>query len=224
MTDVHAALFDLDGTLVEYERTIAELLELSFEAAGVEPCFSAAEYEQRFGEVVERDEVVEDVRATCFAELAAEAGRDPEVGRAVAAAYAAERDHSRVRLLPGAERVLDALERDHRLGLVTNGPPEMQGQKLAATGLHDRFETVVYAGHDTAAKPDPEPFHHALDALGADPGRSVYVGNSLRADVAGAHAAGCRSVWVPAEDGDDPDPEPHYAAASLSELHPAPWL
>lgn len=223
MTDVDAALFDLDGTLVEYERGIEELLSLSFETAGVEPCFTAAEYRERFGEVSRREERVDDVRATCFAELAAEAGRDPEVGRAVADAYAAERDHSRVRLLPGAETVLDALEPDHRLGVVTNGPPGMQRRKLDAAGLHDRFETVVYAGHDTAAKPDPEPFHHAFDALDSTPERAVYVGNSLRADVAGAHAAGCQSVWVPAEH-DEPDPEPHYAAASLDGLHPAPWL
>jgi putative hydrolase of the HAD superfamily len=223
MTDVDAALFDLDGTLVEYERGIAELLALSFDAVGVEPCFAAAEYERRFAAVVKRDEVPEGIRATCFAELAAENGRDPDVGRAVAEAYAAERDHSRVELLAGAKTVLDALARDHRLGLVTNGPPDIQRPKLAATGLDDWFDSVVYAGHDTAAKPDPEPFHHALDALGSTPERAVYVGNSLRADVAGAHAAGCRSVWVPA-DGDDPDPEPHYAAASLSELDPAPWL
>jgi len=223
MSDVDAALFDLDGTLVEYERSVEELLALSFDAVGVEPCFSAAAYRDRFEAVVEREDPPDDVRAQCFAELAAEAGRDPELGRTISAAYDAERDHSRVRLLPGAADVLDALEADHRLGLVTNGPPDMQHPKLDATGLRERFETVVFAGNDTAAKPAPEPFHHALDALDADPERSVYVGNSLRADVAGAHAAGCRSVWVPAEH-DEPDPEPHYTAASLTDLHPVPWL
>jgi len=220
---VDAVLFDLDGTLVEYDRPPAELLGVAFEAAGVEPFFGVEAYFERFDDHLGPGVSIADGRADCFAEIAERRGRDPDLGRRVAAAYAAERDQSRVSALPGAVEALDALAADHALGAVTNGPPEMQTTKLEAAGLADRFETVVFAGHDAAPKPDPEPFDVALDALGVPADRAVHVGNSLSSDVAGARAAGLRSAWVPAEPGADPDPEPHYALASLSELREAPW-
>jgi len=220
---VDAVLFDLDGTLVEYDRSPADLLEVAFEAAAVEPFFGVEAYLDRFDDHLGPDVSIADGRANCFAEIAERRGRAPDLGRRVAAAYASERDQSRVSALPGAVEALDALAADHALGAVTNGPPEMQTAKLEAAGLADRFETVVFAGHETPPKPDPEPFAVALDALGVPADRAVHVGNSLSSDVAGAHAAGLRSAWVPAESGADPDPEPHYALASLAELRRTPW-
>jgi len=220
---VEAVLFDIDGTLVEYERTPGDLLPLAFEAAGVDPFFDAADYEARYGEFAEESEDVQDLRERCFAAIARERGRDPEVGRAVARAYATERDHTRVDLLPGAESVLDTLDDRYSLAAVTNGGPGMQGRKLAAVGLEDRFETVVHAGYETAAKPAAEPFQVALESLGVAPGRSVYVGNSLEADVAGANRAGVRSVWFDRDGAADPEPEPHGRVSSLHALVDEPW-
>ncbi|WP_159899850.1 HAD family hydrolase [Salinirussus salinus] len=225
MTDapVEAVLFDIDGTLVEYERTPGDLLPLAFEAAGVDPFFDAADYEARYGEFAEESEDVQDLRKRCFADIAREEGRDPEVGRAVARAYAAERDHTRVDPLPGAHRALNALDSRYSLAAVTNGGPGMQGRKLAAVGLDDRFETVVHAGYETAAKPAVEPFQAALESLGVAPERSVYVGNSLEADVAGANRAGVRSVWFDRDGVADPEPEPHGRVSSLHALVDEPW-
>jgi putative hydrolase of the HAD superfamily len=225
MTDapVEAVLFDIDGTLVEYERTPGDLLPLAFEAAGVDPFFDAADYEARYGEFAEESEDVQDLRERCFADIARENGRDPEVGRAVAQAYAAERDHTRVDLLPGARTALDTLGDRYSLAAVTNGAPEMQGRKLAAVGLEDRFGTVVHAGYETAAKPAAEPFRAALAAVGAAPGRSVYVGNSPEADVAGANRAGLRSILFDREGRGQSTPEPHYRVESLHDLAEEPW-
>src|SRR5699024_9714395 len=107
------------------------------------------------------------------------------------------------------------------VGVVTNGPPEMQSDKLAALGLDDAFETVVHAGYDAPAKPDPEPFHRALSALDGEPASAVHIGNSLSSDVAGAQAAGLRSVWL--DDGSTPDPVPDHTLASMEELANPPW-
>ncbi|USZ67576.1 HAD family hydrolase [Halorussus salilacus] len=220
---IDTVLFDLDGTLVEYERTPGEVLEIAFERAGVEPLFEVEAYFERFDDHLGPGVSIAEGRANCFAELAADRGRDPELGRAVADAFADARDQSRVRPLPGAREALDALADECALGVVTNGPPGMQTTKLEAAGLADAFEAVVFAGHDTASKPDPEPFEAALSELNSSPDRAVHVGNSLSSDVAGAHAAGLRSAWVPADEGVKPDPEPHYAFGSLSALRDATW-
>ena len=221
---VEGVLFDLDHTLCVYRRPGDEILAGAFEAAGVEPLFSIRDYLHAFDEHAPMGEPIDVQREACFAALAAEAGGDPAVGRSVASVYAEERDHSQVDPLPGALEAIESLARSHRIGMVTNGPPDMQAQKLAALGIDDAFETIVHAGHDTAPKPAPEPFHRALETLGVDPGRAVHVGNSLEADVVGAQAAGLRAAWLPESAGVDPgEHAPDFVLDSLSELLEPPW-
>ncbi len=100
----------------------------------------------------------------------------------------------------------------------------MQRTKMAALGIDDRVDAVVFAGHDAPVKPEPEPFERALAELGSTPDRAVHVGNSLDSDVAGADAAGLRSVWVPADPSVVPEPEPPFAFETLRPLGDPPWL
>lgn len=218
---VETVLFDIDDTLCEYCRSGRELLSVAFDAHDTDPFFTAEDYYARYDEVADDTDSIEELRAECFAVLADEQGHDPALGRAIADTYTAERDHHNVRFLPGAREAVAALAEDHRVGVVTNGAPGMQAQKLAALGLDDSFETVVHAGYDAPAKPDPTPFHEALAALDGAPESTVHIGNSLSSDVAGAQAAGLRSVWL--DDGSDPDPVPDYTLASMAELTNPPW-
>lgn len=218
---VEAVLFDVDDTLCRYRRSGVELLAMAFDAVGVEPFFTAETYHDRYGEFVAGTETMAELRRACFAAIAREEGRDPSLGHAVADAYAAERDHGAVDPLPGALEAVECLAADHALGVVTNGAPEMQRQKLAAVGLDDAFDAVVHAGYDAPAKPDPEPFVRALAALDVPAASAVHVGNSLSTDVTGAHGAGVRSAWL--DQGGDPDPVPHYTLRSMADLAASPW-
>jgi putative hydrolase of the HAD superfamily len=217
-----AVLFDVDDTLCTYRRSADAVLDEAFEAVGVERFFGQDEYHDRYPEFVDATDGIDDLRRACFAAIAADAGRDPDLGRAVADAFAAARDHANVAPLPGALEAVEALGRDHRLGVVTNGAPEMQAEKLRGLGLADAFETVVHAGYDARAKPHPEPFERALTALETPAERAVHVGNSLSSDVAGAHAAGVASAWL--EAGTEPDPVPTYRLGSMRDLLTPPWL
>lgn len=219
---VEVVLFDLDDTLCAFVQSSETLLADSFRAVDVEPFFTLAEYQARYSDYIEASESVEALRANCFADLAAERGHDRETGRELAAAYSELRDYT-VAPLPGAAEVVETLEESFTLALVTNGRPSIQNPKLADLPFTDRFETVVFGGHDAPAKPSPAPFHRALDRLDTAPGRAVHVGDSLESDVAGAHAAGVGSVWV--RDGADtaPDPVPDYTVETLRELLPPPW-
>jgi putative hydrolase of the HAD superfamily len=217
---VDAVCLDLDDTLVEYERSVGDVLSLAFDRAGVDPCFSAADYRAAYGAYADDADSIDDLRRACFTDLAAEAGRDPDDGRRVAAAFDAVRDQTRVERLPGAREFVVSVDRP--LALVTNGAPEMQRRKLAGAGLDGAFDTVVFAGHDAPAKPSPEPFRVALDELGVPAERAVHVGDSVSSDVAGAHAAGLRSVWAPADPDGTPDPEPDRAFPDLHAVRE--WL
>lgn len=219
-----AVLFDLDDTLCAYRRHGREVLAGAFETVGIDPLFAIEDYYAVFDEYAGTADTIDAQREACFAALADGTGADPSVGRAVARAFAADRDHRNVRLLEGARTALHALAADHRLGLVTNGAPGMQAQKLDALGIRDAFETVVHGGYDAPAKPSPEPFHTALEGLDAAPDRAVHVGNSVEADVAGARAAGLTAVWLRNGEPSPPDPEPDHTIDALGELVDRPWV
>lgn len=213
---VDAVIFDIDGTICEYDRTTADLLPLAFERANVEQFFTYREYVDRYEAFLDESDNVAEHRERCFVDIAIEKDRDPDLARAVADAYAAERDHSRVHWLDGAREVLEQLEGTYRLAAVTNGGPDMQSQKLDSLGV-DCFETVVHAGYDTPSKPSVEPFEAALTAVETSSERALYVGNSLDADVQGAHNAGMRAAWL-ANGTSDPTPTPEYVLNSPRNL------
>lgn len=219
---VEAVLFDIDNTLCEYRRSATELLPLAFEDAGVDPFFEAADYYARYGEFTDESADVQDLRERCFAAIARDRDRDPETGRAVARAYAARRDHANVFAPDGAREALETIADEYAVAAVTNGGPEMQSTKLAALDLADHFPTVIHAGYDAPAKPAPEPFFAALDALDVSPDRAVHVGDSLESDVAGARAAGLRAAWL--RNGDGPgEHDPDYVLTSIRDLAERPW-
>lgn len=219
MTAYDATCFDLDGTLCEPTRDEDELLEATFERAGLEPyCTSAdlraaipslptAETDREFFELL-------------FAEAAERAGRDRSIAPALADAQLEERDPTAVALRPGAERALEAARERGPVGLVTNGGRETQTRKLEALGIADAFDAAVFTDPDAGIhpKPDPAPFERALEGLGVDPARTVHVGDALHADVAGANAMGMDSAWVDLGHETPDEHEPTYALASLEEF------
>lgn len=103
-----------------------------------------------------------------------------------------------LRLSRGVGRVLTALRASWRIGLLTNGVPEVQARKVRALGLAPLIDAVVYATeHGTGVgKPEPEPFLEVARRLGVSPARTVFVGDDEDRDVAGASALGMRTIRV----------------------------
>lgn len=223
-SDVDAVFLDLDDTLCTFPRSTADLLAEAFERTGVGPFFTAREFHDRIPEVTADSAL--DLREQCFRLLADERDRSHALAERVAANYP-ERNPADVHLLPGAAAALDALSERYPLGLVSNGAPGTQRAKLATLDLDPYFDVTVFGTPETGVKPDPAPFHRALDALDVAPDRAVHVGNSLAADVAGADAAGVRTVWVRREDAeqDAAGPMPNHAVDALAAFHddPLPW-
>jgi putative hydrolase of the HAD superfamily len=100
------------------------------------------------------------------------------------------------RLYDGIVPALQRLrERGLRLALVSNseGTVEALIERLA---LSRYFDAVVDSWHVGVTKPDPAIFLHALERLGVGAGEAVMVGDSMKADVGGAIAAGIRAVLI----------------------------
>lgn len=99
---------------------------------------------------------------------------------------------------PGVDDALTRLGARVDLGIVSDGDPTIQRAKLAAIGLGAHFAVIVLSdeGGRDQRKPSPRPFWRALDELGVVPGAAVHVGDRPEKDVAGAVAAGLRSIRV----------------------------
>ncbi|MGI8882349.1 MAG: nicotinate-nucleotide--dimethylbenzimidazole phosphoribosyltransferase [Jatrophihabitans sp.] len=108
------------------------------------------------------------------------------------------------RPVDGAVRTLQALSARYRLGAVTDTAvmtsPQVR-QALAGSGLAELLEVIVTSVDVGAAKPDPRGVRSALAQLGAEPGETLFVGDTA-ADHAAAQHAGVRF----ASTGPDRDP------------------
>ena len=100
---------------------------------------------------------------------------------------------------PDAIPLLDSLrDRRVRVGLCSNAPyrvESLHGQ-LAFLGVETHLDAVTFSAEVGWRKPSPRIFEAALRALGTAADRTVMVGDSESADIAGAHAAGMRGVLL----------------------------
>lgn len=87
-----------------------------------------------------------------------------------------------------------------KLGIVSNadGTIEEQLRRGEICQVGEGLGVPVLAIIDShivgVAKPDAEIFRHALEPLGVEPERALYVGDTVRYDVRGARAAGLEPV------------------------------
>ena len=143
---------------------------------------------------------------------------DPLLVDQLSILYPLER-RARYQPFADARPCLESIKAGYRLGLVTNGPCDLQYQKIERAGLKDYFAAIVVSREAGVKKPDPRIFTLALDQLGVAARDSVFVGDTLKTDISGAHAAGMKAVWLnrdklPTLTGTEPD----STIAALGEL------
>ena len=198
-----AVLFDLDDTLCDYAAAREARLRIAFKRY--------AACKERGREGIDLDRMIaasiqlHPHGADHFGELFSRFGvDDPAEASAAADWYRTNRFHG-LKLFPGVDEVFrivrEGLSRhrasaSHPLGIVTNGPAEVQRAKLDLLGIKSLVDFAVVSEEFGVAKPDPSIFHEALRRAGVDAGEAVFVGDSVEFDMVGARDAGIPSVWV----------------------------
>lgn len=217
MSRFDAVVFDLDNTLCQNSHDTIALYERAFEQVGIEPFGQPDDLWTALEGPPDPDDTISYFGAG-FARVAAQHGRSDVDPLALAAALADSIDHSKVEFLPAAERALDCARELGPLGILTNGPQSRQEPKIEALELADRVDEVVYAGDLPRRKPHTEPFETMLSSLGVDADATLYVGDSLAYDVAGAQNAGLSVAWLRTGEDEAGEYQPEYTVDSLAEL------
>ncbi|HMS56882.1 MAG TPA: HAD family hydrolase [Fimbriimonadaceae bacterium] len=143
-------------------------------------------------------------------------------------AYGFERDRA-LKLFDDAQGVLETLKAKYPLGLITNGPADIQRQEIATLGIGHYFDWVFIEGEMGIGKPADVVFERAEQAAEASPSELAFIGNSYAHDVFPAIQRGWKSIWVrrpsdvaPSRSGpeDKPEdaPEPSATISELNEL------
>lgn len=126
-------------------------------------------------------------------------GRRVSEGELVAAldGYARAVDGWAVVVTNAAETLRLLRERGYPLGLLSNTwwAADWHNADLAAHGLADFLDEVVYTSDLPHSKPHRSVFLEVAGRLGVDPAACVMVGDRPIDDVSGALDAGMRGVW-----------------------------
>lgn len=195
-TPTRAIFFDLDGTLVRFTRAYEEILELSVAAVeGTEPDGWVEAYNETFFELFETFEP-EPVRET-FSRI--DGSADP----VALASSLLTHELEFTRPPDGVHGDLERLGADYKLGVLTNGVPAWQHQKLVAHDLDQYFDAFVASYAVGVHKPHSDVFQAAASRLEAD--EYAMVGDS-DADVMGARDVGW-AAWRYESGGFDAVPE-----------------
>ncbi len=120
---------------------------------------------------------------------------DQDRAQRLSAAYADERDKA-LRLFEETKSVLEKLHGRYPLGLVTNGPADVQRQEIETLELTHYFDNIFIEGEMGEGKPNPTVFARASEAVNTGPEHLLFVGNSYVHDVKPALDAGWHAVWV----------------------------
>ena len=120
------------------------------------------------------------------------------------------------RLGDSTHALLDSLrERNLKTGLVSNAfdPGWLLHNDLERMGLSERLDVAVFSSEVGKRKPHPAIFEAALESLGVDRSRALFVGDRRFEDIRGAKEVGMTTVlayWFRADEderGLEPDHE-----------------
>jgi pyrophosphatase PpaX len=184
MPAIRTVLFDLDGTLIDSVRLILDSYHHTLASHGLPPRTD--------------EEWLAGVGTPLTAQFAAW-GHDPDTLQALIATYREYnlKHHDRmVTVYPGVVDVVRALKEEGvATGLVTSKNRVGAVRGLTLVRLEALMDVLVCADEVENHKPHPEPVAKAIRLLDADPGATVYVGDSIH-DMHSGRAAGVRTAAV----------------------------
>lgn len=108
-------------------------------------------------------------------------------------------DHDRLAefdFFPGIVEFLTEARKLFTTVVITNGPLHSQIPKIETVNLSALVDHIIIGGEEPEEKPARSIFEKALRLAECEAHEAIHVGDSLAADIAGAHGSCITSVWV----------------------------
>lgn len=190
---VQAVLFDLDGTLLNRDASLAAFIEVQYKRLnrwiGHIP---KEQYISRFIELDNRGYVWKD---RVYEQLIAEFQITGISKERLLLDYTTQFKNHCVPF-PNLLPMLSGLkERSIRLGMITNGWGQFQSDNIKALGIEAYFDVILISEWEEMKKPDTRLFHRALNRLGVLSADSMFIGDHPENDVKAARSIGMKGVW-----------------------------
>ena len=102
-----------------------------------------------------------------------------------------------VYLDPDTEKILHILHGKYKLGVVSNfAIPECVQELLITHRLAGLLDVIVVSAAVNKRKPSPDIFLNALNVLGVSAEETVFVGDTLDADIDGPKSVGIKAIYI----------------------------
>jgi putative hydrolase of the HAD superfamily len=103
-----------------------------------------------------------------------------------------------IHLFPGYRELLRDMSSKYRLGLITDGLPEVQKKKVKALGLDSIIGDIIYSWEygSERQKPHAHSFSAMLELLQSAPRNTLFVGDNPEKDGKGAKKVGMLYVQI----------------------------
>lgn len=98
-------------------------------------------------------------------------------------------------LFEGTLEILDYLNENYKLHIITNGFAEVQDRKIKNSKIETYFKTITNSELAGVKKPNAIIFEYALNLANAKKESSIMIGDSLEADVEGALSMGLDAIF-----------------------------
>lgn len=214
-SDIKAILFDLDNTLLDRASAVSYYFETLLKRAVPER--SPVAVQQTLEEILDYDRLGY-TEGSVFFQWLADQHFPQETAQQIWNDFAETMPRS-IQPDPNCLSLIEQLQQQYALAVVTNGSAKVQRAKLKAAHIDQYIKHIVISGETEFEKPDPELFHLALQSLAVTSDQALYIGDHPQADVAGAINAGMQACWISLNRTFPVDlPQPHFQISSIHSL------
>lgn len=223
MKKYEVLLFDVDGTLLDFNKAEEEGIEGLLNHYGA-PVSDENKHKyhlvnKKYWEALERGEITRDQVLTLrFEEFFA--GFGIRVDGAEADDLYRQYLNASAVLIDGAIELLDSVKGKYPLYVVTNGVAETQYTRLAKSGLDKYFDGIYISEEAGAQKPQVAFFEYCFEHMGRrDVENMLIIGDSLTSDMRGGNNVGIDTMWFnPGKDENHTEVHLDYIVESLAEI------
>lgn len=187
MTKIELLIFDLDGTLVDSLRDIAQSVNFTLLKIGLQP-LPEKQIQSYVGDGISL------LLSRCI-----QTQRESAESLLKEALRAYERHHTEhcldySKLYPDVENVLSHFQNKNKV-IISNKPENFTKKVAKGLGIAPHFDIILGGDSLLEKKPSPMPVLFALDKLGQKPRNAVMIGDGYQ-DIACGKAAGILTCGV----------------------------